>query len=197
MDKKENYKARLLRRAIILCWVLLALCLVVKIFGGNYFNIVCENENFIKFCNFVDNSILRYVLYYFSFFFINAMLIYICNPYFKICSKNGIVYIIFSLFIWTAKVICEYFSLNNYTLIYNIISFPLTYLLIYVGSKKPLLSLFAVIYDFVLAMVSSVVKSISISGNLTNSFLLTSIFMIDYYILLILSVLYRKYKRGD
>jgi hypothetical protein len=46
-----------------------------------------------------------------------------------------------------------------------------------------------------LALISSLVKSISIDNTLTNSFLMTSIFMIDYYILLCLSALYRKYRK--
>ena len=46
----ENYKEIMLKRGIISCWILLAICLIIKICGGNYFAIVCNSENFINFC---------------------------------------------------------------------------------------------------------------------------------------------------
>ncbi len=37
-------------------WVVLACCFVIKLFGGNWFEIVCENEHFISACEYVDNT---------------------------------------------------------------------------------------------------------------------------------------------
>ena len=52
MDKdkvvtEDNYKQVVLKRMITLCWVLLGICFVIKIFGGNFFAFVGES-NFIK-----------------------------------------------------------------------------------------------------------------------------------------------------
>ena len=55
-----NLKA--IKRAIILCWVLLAVCFAIKLFGGNWFEIVCANEHFIKFCDFIDRAYINYPL---------------------------------------------------------------------------------------------------------------------------------------
>ena len=37
-------------------WAVLIACFIIKIFGGNYFEIATNNENFIKICNFVDDN---------------------------------------------------------------------------------------------------------------------------------------------
>lgn len=54
MDKlnKEKY----IKRVIVIAWVALAICFVIKLFGGNLFEIVCKNETFIAVCEFCDNN---------------------------------------------------------------------------------------------------------------------------------------------
>ena len=48
MEKLD--KERYLKRVIIVCWIALAICFGIKLFGGNLFEIMCNNENFIKVC---------------------------------------------------------------------------------------------------------------------------------------------------
>ena len=61
MEKLD--KERYLKRVIIVCWIALAICLVIKIFFGNLFEIMCSNENFIKICNYAENNYwLNYLL---------------------------------------------------------------------------------------------------------------------------------------
>lgn len=48
---------KILRTAIIICWVVLAVCFIIKIFGGKYFEIATNNETFITVCEFVDNHL--------------------------------------------------------------------------------------------------------------------------------------------
>lgn len=57
---KDKYN-RVIKRSIILCWIALAICFIVKIFGGNFFEIATTNQQFIKLCNFIDNNCLRLV----------------------------------------------------------------------------------------------------------------------------------------
>ena len=88
MDKdrvvtEDNYKQVVLKRMIALCWVLLGVCFVVKIFGGNFFAFVGESE-FIKWLS--TNKILlgavQFILYcvgtmlYFLTLFKNKHIIY-------------------------------------------------------------------------------------------------------------------------
>ena len=56
MNKVIVDKARLLRRVIIISWISLALCFVIKIFGGNFFEIICENPNYKALCEYADNN---------------------------------------------------------------------------------------------------------------------------------------------
>ena len=53
MEKLD--KERYLKRVIIVCWIALAICFGIKLFGGNLFEIMCNNENFIKVCTYADN----------------------------------------------------------------------------------------------------------------------------------------------
>ena len=55
MEQKLN-KEKYIKRVIIVCWVALAICFVIKLFGGNFFQIICENETFIAICEFCDNN---------------------------------------------------------------------------------------------------------------------------------------------
>lgn len=41
---------------ITVSWGLLIICLIIKLFGGNWFELSSENEKFISFCSFVDNT---------------------------------------------------------------------------------------------------------------------------------------------
>ena len=52
---KKLDKERYLKRVIVVCWVALAICFGIKLFGGNLFEIMCENENFVKVCEYADN----------------------------------------------------------------------------------------------------------------------------------------------
>lgn len=60
MEKLDN--ERYLKRVIVVCWIALAICLGIKLFGGNLFEIMCENENFIKVCEYADNHWWAYYL---------------------------------------------------------------------------------------------------------------------------------------
>lgn len=55
-------KERYLRRVIVVCWIALAICFGIKLFGGNLFEIMCSNENFIKVCEYAENNFWAYYL---------------------------------------------------------------------------------------------------------------------------------------
>lgn len=63
MEKLD--KERYLKRVIVVCWIALAICFGIKLFGGNLFEIMCNNENFIKVCEYADNHFLaKYIIYF-------------------------------------------------------------------------------------------------------------------------------------
>jgi len=56
-------KIKYLKRVIIASWVALAVCFVIKMFGGNLFEIICNNEAFIKVCEYKDTHLwLDYIM---------------------------------------------------------------------------------------------------------------------------------------
>lgn len=78
---KDKYN-RVIKRSIILCWIALAICFIVKIFGGNFFEIVVHNDRFTAVCGFCQKSfILTNIVYYISscictFLYTNAVCCY-------------------------------------------------------------------------------------------------------------------------
>ena len=191
---KDNYKEKTLKRAIIICWVLLAICFVVKICGGNFFNIVCNNENFIKFCNYCDTSFIKYIIYFMYFMLESSLLLLIIRPDIKIKSKRFLFYYISVSMFWVVKILQEFNIIKPNFVLVNIVPFLVLYLILFIFSKRPLMSLLIIIYELLLATLSSIVKNISLTGILSDSALFTYIFYIDYYIVYFLTLFYSKNK---
>jgi len=191
---EENYKEVVLKRAIILCWVLLAICFVIKIFGGNFFEIVCTNEKFIKVCEYCDTSFVRYIIYLIYFTFDAFIILKIIYPQLNFKQAKTWVYICLCLVLWVIKVLVE----NNVLILNNtfmsIATIVYLYLILALVSKRYIFSFLIIGYDAVLSLISSLVKSISLANFITDSMLIISIFMIDYYIMLILTALYSNLK---
>lgn len=60
MDKiglTKQVKARLLKRLIIVSWISLLICVVIKLAGFDVFNAICKNKRIISICNYVDNNL--------------------------------------------------------------------------------------------------------------------------------------------
>lgn len=51
MTKYNHYKV-----LIIICWLLLGLCCIIKLFGSDLFIASTDNRNFISFCNYVEST---------------------------------------------------------------------------------------------------------------------------------------------
>ena len=84
---RENYRQIMLKRAIISCWVILVVCFIIKLFGGNFFAIVCNDEKFIKVCEFINNSVIKYIIYYLLFLFTYFNFLLIVKPEVNLKSK--------------------------------------------------------------------------------------------------------------
>lgn len=82
MEKLD--KERYLKRVIVVCWVALAICFGIKLFGGNLFEIMCNNENFIKVCEYADN-------HFWAYYLINALYCFVMLYFFTlaICGKKS------------------------------------------------------------------------------------------------------------
>lgn len=199
----ENYEEVVLRRAINICWVLLAICFVVKIFGGNFFDIVCNNEKFVEFCNFADTNIfMKIIVGLFSssltfYFYLLAI-----AKKMKFSKKETIV-VFSSIFICVIlRVLSDYWTKTADNIVSVLLDVYQFFVLPFFISSKVLKEryirrvIFAYILNFSFQLISMVTKSISL-GFITSNFLIAVIFIIDVYIMLVLYYLYSNYMKEE
>lgn len=177
---KDRYKT-----LIISCWVVLLCCFVVKLLGGNFFEIVCENEKFIRFCKFIDGNILKYVisfiLYIFSgFLYFKAI---IKDKLSKI--KNGILVISLSVW-WILKLVLT----EQQTIIFILDIAYMILMPIIIKKKIWLFSIISFFLNLAFQLISLLTKNIGIKF-VDETMFMAIIFNIDYYIMIVLFYLYR------
>lgn len=181
MEKLD--KERYLKRVIVVCWIALGICFGIKLFGGNLFEIMCSNENFIKVCEYADNHFLAYYL-------INALYCFVSLYFFTlaICGKKSfrkweLLVVIATVIVGT---LVKYF--NQYVgLVFDVwqgIIMPCIFTI--KTPKKHIYVIPANIMLFVFQAVSMFVKNVDF-GVLTDKGLLVSvIYSIDVLIMILL-----------
>ena len=193
---KDNYQEVALKRSIIACWVILIICFVIKIFGGNYFGIVCTNDKFLAICNYIDNSWIAYLLRCISFL-LSSFLIFKCIDYGSSKIKT-IIFLMLCMCVWSYKHLINLGIINVGTFIYAVMDFVSLYIMsvicsskknIYVRFIKPIIFI-ALLLAF--SLISATTKNIGIHESLNSYFVEGIIFMIDYYIMIVLTYLYAK-----
>ena len=187
---EENYKEVVLKRAIILCWILLFICFIIKIFGGNFFNIVCNNERFVKLCEFIDSTLIYYLIAFIFYLPSTFIYYYTVSCVGNLNKRNSIIIIL-------SCIICFCIKWINHTIgmILEFISyFIITYIICKTNGKSNKESLLRIIIGFILnnlfQIVSLFVKNLGLFKIMENNSLIQIIFSIDYYIMLILYLLY-------
>lgn len=196
VTNEDNYKEVVIKRAIILCWFLLFVCFIIKIFGGNFFNIICNNEKFVVMCEIINKNIIKYLIYYITFLYTLSNLLIICNPNIEIKSIKFLLFIFIITIYWFLKLVIDLVFININILIYNIINFCILYIILLVFSKRKYNSLFVVIYDLLITLLSVFVKNLGVIV-ITDNFMIDIIYVLDYYIILTITSLYSKLKRRE
>ena len=189
---KDNYQYYVFRRAIHICWVVLAVCLIVKMFGGNYFCIVCDNARVVAFATWIDkhfiskyalgliSSGISYTFYYLAImrrkWFTTKQAIFVYAEVAVIVALR----LAFQLY----SLICLAFDVLQFFVVPMILcrkEFPRWVIpRIVVG----------IILMVAFQVVSMLVKNVSFSHHITENTLTGTIFMIDVFIMLILYYLY-------
>ena len=174
---------------ITLSWVLLVICLIIKLFGGNWFELGSENSKFIEFCLYVDNHIwLKMTL---------ACLICLGSTYFIMClllnkkklnKKDMLIYLPLivagSLTSWHLSIIsliCQ--------LIYLII-LPI------IQTRAWKRIILTILITFIFQFISILFRNFGTFDFNNNSFIYQVLIQIDYYLMLILYYLYT-FKRKE
>ena len=194
---KDNYQGVALKRSIIACWIILIICFVIKLFGGNYFEIVCTSENFVNVCNYIDNGFIAVIIRFTSFMLSSYCFIKIID--FAITKRNLIISLFICLLYWCFKHCIEVGAITISLLLIDVLDFLILYLIaiLFCNKKRNIVIRFVspIIYIGVLllfSMISALVKNFGFNEKVTESFMVAFIFMIDYYIMIILTYLYKK-----
>lgn len=189
---KENDKRKILKRIIGLCWFSLILCMVVKLFGGNYFEIASKNENFINVCNWIETNFISTVIMY-GFYCLSYYLIISIFSGNCIKGKNKIILIIVALFLCIIKG-----HSNIIGFVIETISMILLPLFMSKGKKSKIIINCVISYAVinVFQLLSLFIRNID--AQLVNAnFCISLLFQVDYYIMLILYYLYSVKLRGE
>lgn len=200
MDKnvvtEDNYKQIVLKRMIIICWVILLVCFIVKIFGGNFFNIVCESKRFANICAYVDKAVwLQYIIGCISTFILHSMYLLAISKKLWF-SKKDLLFVIPSILIGVGL------RLINNIVGYFVDIWQYLLLPLFIDNKfhKNIYArriAIGVILTFAFQLVSLIVKNLAIMPVTNNCFLIAIIYFIDVYIMVILYYLYSNVKEND
>lgn len=74
---KERYTTSFrLKVLIIVCWIAYITCLIIKLCGGNWFEIATTNQRFIDICNYIDNTLwLKMMIACINFIIVGSIII--------------------------------------------------------------------------------------------------------------------------
>ena len=175
MKNKNIYKV-----LIESCWILLIFCFALKLLFGNLFAISVESQNFIAFCDWLDNHWLKYIIS--TIVYVpSGYLLYLCVSKQKLGTDWWLIFllIISTLIKWKIEIIGLIIEL-------------------FIGVLLPLIKgkfrnfkwvILANIIIFGFQFISLFVKNLGYHLE-SSSMLLGLVYQIDYYIMLVLYYLY-------
>ena len=173
LDKVDWKKAT--TRLLAILWLVLGICFVLKMFGGNWFGIYTHNQAFINMCNAIEQSPILIKVYPFPFYLLSCYLAVLTISRDK-PKKNHWIFIIIIGLIYLAKVFNEYIGL--------IIEIIILYLLYSIKvSGKIWRGIETYIIMFLFQIVSLITKNIGYKLDYDN-LVISSIYMIDCYIMM-------------
>ena len=169
---------------IVLCWLSLFSFWAIKLFGGNWFEIMVQNENFIRFSNAVQNTWLKYALNFITIFV--ARYFIFCAVCQKSTFKGKELFLIISI------IISAWFLVNFGRI--ELIQMSYLYIVviiigaIYQKGWKKLFGIISIVFELLFTTISMLVRNIPVS--VLNDYFIAIILSIDFYIMVILYYLY-------
>jgi hypothetical protein len=185
-----------IKRAIIACWVMLVACFAIKLFGGNWFEIVCTNEHFLNICDFIENNkiafhTISFILYVFPTVFIVLAMSRCTKP-----SQNQLFFVLISLVaIWSTM----FLSMTIKSVLETLYLLSCPILIRLWGKNKEKLTsvikrtwyygIIGCVISFALQSISLITRNIGMK-IISYDVLTTFIMLFDYYIMVFLYYLY-------
>lgn len=189
---KNNYRRITLKRLIALCWVLLGVCFVINIFCSGFFEILCENERFIAFCNYLDNNIFgQYIICLISSIITVSLFLLAILQQARFTKRQASIVITIIILGVIIKLASSILCLAVDILQLIILPFILKpkwkgyWYRVLIGN----------IFNIVFQIISLYAKSIELRIIVNESMLITIIYCIDMYIMLTLYYLYENLKK--
>lgn len=172
------------KATIGICWISLFAFWTIKLFGGNFFEIVVQNENFISFSNLVETTWLKYLVSFITIAVAKYLTFGAICQKFVFKGKQLLFVSISIIFVWY----CVNFSNNEFIIMYGgYITFVLAST-IYQKQWKKLLGFLAIALEIVFALVSMITRNLPI--EVMSNYLVTAIFIFDLYLMTALYYLY-------
>lgn len=189
MNKIIVDKARLLRRVIIISWITLAFCFIVKIFGGNFFEIMCNNPHYKALCFYAEKHLwVENTLAFISSYICEVLYLLAILQKYKFSKKELVATTITVLL----SVCLRDFS-GAFGVIFDVLLFiVLPIIMIGKNYKKYYQVFIALFLNIAFQFVSLLVKNLAI-GYVSESIFIVLIYGIDVYIMCFLYYLYRNF----
>ena len=181
MEKLD--KERYLKRVIVVCWIALAVCFGIKLFGGNLFEIMCENENFIKVCEHADNHWWANYIIYVPYSFVSCYFFTLAIMQELKFTKRQFIITLITIMVGTAIKM----SSQVLGLIFDFWQFIIMPALFTIKTpKRHWFVLIGNVLLFSFQAISMFVKNIKIGVLTSEGVLISIIFSIDVLLMLIL-----------
>lgn len=187
MQDKEKLSmyVDIIKITIIICWVSLIGFWLLKIFGGNLFEIMVENENFLKFSELVQNSWVKYLVSFITIIGGNYLLFGAISQQLYFTKKQLIYVIPMLLSMWiVVNFIPNFLSLSYW---YGYLILIIFSVITQVGWKKTF-GLLAIVLDTLFVLISFLTRNIKVEFQ--NDYLILMVLIIDLYIMYGLYYLY-------
>lgn len=169
---------------IILCWIFLGCFWMIKLFGGNWFEIMVSNENFIKFSDLIQNTWLKCVVSFFTIGIAKYLTIgAVCQ---KLTFKGKhLLFVLCSIIsIWA---VVNFVPNDIIRMIYPY-EIIMMFAILYQKKWRRLYGVLAIALEFLFSTISMLVRNVPI--NITQNYLVIAILIIDMYIMTTLYYLY-------
>ena len=172
------------RITIVLCWLSLFAFWGLKLFGGNLFEIVVENENFLKFTDAVQNTWLKYLFSFFTIFIGRYLTVCAICQKFTFRKWDLVIAIATILSIWAIV----NFTQIDFLKMWFAYFLMFIYGLIYQKGWKRCFGLLGIALDLLFSTISMLARNIQ--PIVMSNYMISMILAIDLYIMYCLYYLY-------
>lgn len=171
---------------ILICWISLFAFWAIKLFGGNWFEIAVQNENFVKFSETIETTWLKYLVSFFTIGIAKYLTFgAICQKF--VFKGKQLLFVLFgTVSIWA---VANFMPLGKlqFPSWYGYLIFVLAGIIYQKGWKKSF-GVLAIISELVFSTISLLVRNIPL--HIIPNYLMLLILAIDMYIMVILYYLY-------